>query len=348
MVGSKVPSFKPCNPKTPEPFCVLEGLAIDASDNILVAGHTGGTIIGANAGADDIYVMKLDTNGDRLWQHQYGSTATDHVMICDVDAVGDLYVAGQTNGNLLSSGHTGGDDIFLLKLLGASGTVSYIRRAASVGNEWTETLKVTADAVLLGGRTNSAWGSYSNQGLEDAVLVKWDLAGTFQWNVQFGTSAFDSVDGIIADESGGIIVAGNTMGSMGGTCGSYGGVDWYLMGFDHQGAQQWSAQMGSNTSDDLRGFAADAAGNLFLGGFTSGVLNQSNSGLNDVAVIKAGRGGACRLLESSWLSSLRFKHSCRASASGGEARMGRAVRQHRVRCPLRHGHHGSQRSPSGW
>ena len=270
---------------------MLEGIAIDPNDDILFGGHTDASLATANAGGDDLYVMKLDTNGARLWHQQYGSTATDHAMACDADPSGDFYLVGQTNGDLFGSGVSGGADIFLIKMWGATGAYSYIRRAASAGDEWAETITVTADAILVGGRTNSNWGVNINQGAEDAVLVKWDLAGTFQWNRQFGTSGYDTIDGIIADDSGSIIVAGSTLGSMEGTCGSYGSVDWYLRAFDHLGAQQWSVQMGSSASDDLRGFAADTSGNLYMAGFTAGVLNQSNSGLADVALMKAGLKG---------------------------------------------------------
>lgn len=274
-------------------------MAVDASDNILVGGHSAGSMFAGNAGAEDLIAMKLGTDGAVQWQQQYGSTGSDKTGNCDVDAAtGDLYLTGQAWASILGVGYGGLADIFLLKLLGASGVNSWIVSAGTGQHEFGVAIKVVADGVLLGGFTDGDFLGETNQSGYDAVMQKWSKTGNLMWQKQFGTSVYDAVDAFAVDESGSIIVGGNTMGSMEGTCGARGSMDWFLMGLDYNGQEQWKMQIGSNVSDDLRTIALDAAGNLYVSGFTAGVLGANSSGSTDVVVMKAGVRSCRRLLGS--------------------------------------------------
>ncbi len=108
----------------------VTGIAVDGNF-VYLTGYTTGSIYGSdfiNAGKEDIIVEKYNTSGFRQWSTQfskdnYGSSNHDGAL--DI-AIGDaVYVAGYTNGNLLSgsSASHGDYDAFVARLNIATGEI---------------------------------------------------------------------------------------------------------------------------------------------------------------------------------------------------------------------------------
>ena len=74
---------------------------IDGSGNLYVVGHTGGVLPDQvrAGGLRDAYVIKYDSNGNRLWIDQFGSIGGDGALAAAVDGGGNLYVVGQMAGD---------------------------------------------------------------------------------------------------------------------------------------------------------------------------------------------------------------------------------------------------------
>jgi hypothetical protein len=99
-------------------------LAVDASDNVYVAGYTKGAYTGfSNAGFEDIFALKYNPSGTRLWTKQFGGFDTDrNYGIAVSDAV---YLVGESlsNPNLLGDPSYGSFDAYLAQLDAATGTL---------------------------------------------------------------------------------------------------------------------------------------------------------------------------------------------------------------------------------
>jgi len=81
----------------------VTALAIDADDNVLVAGHSTGsfdTTKNVNAGATDAFVRKLNNNGTPLWTNLFGNPRTQRAYGVAVDSSGLVAVVGSTQGDL--------------------------------------------------------------------------------------------------------------------------------------------------------------------------------------------------------------------------------------------------------
>ena len=94
-------------------------MAVDAQGHIVLVGETLGSVLEAeptaNKGSYDVFMMKLDANGDLLDVQQWGSEGDDHPNAVAVDACGEIFIAGYTTGGLLGPGTVdGGRDAFLL------------------------------------------------------------------------------------------------------------------------------------------------------------------------------------------------------------------------------------------
>ncbi len=101
------------------------GVAVDSNGNSYVTGFyqesaTFGTITLTSSGGNDIFVAKLDSNGNWLWAKQAGGTSYDEGVSIAVDTNGNSYVTGDFSGSatfgtttLTSSGE---GDIFVAKM----------------------------------------------------------------------------------------------------------------------------------------------------------------------------------------------------------------------------------------
>lgn len=102
-----------------------EGVATSAAGDVFVAGDHqgdidfGGGVLGNKFGAN-VYVARLDGDGNHIWSHTYGDATSQHVNGLAVDAMGRAVLAGQYSGMIDFGGGAlttaGNDDIFVAKL----------------------------------------------------------------------------------------------------------------------------------------------------------------------------------------------------------------------------------------
>ena len=106
------------------------GVAVDSSDNIYVTGWTGGKLDTYSGGVDTILV-KYNSSGTKQWTRQFGApsflekslytsssqmtNSGDKGIGVVVDASGNIYVTGNTEGGMDGNTNSGKNDIFLVK-----------------------------------------------------------------------------------------------------------------------------------------------------------------------------------------------------------------------------------------
>ena len=81
----------------------LQGVTVDPSGNVIVAGFTHDTLFGPRLGAAgkaDIIVRKYDTNGNVIWSKQMGGPSDDRARAVATDAAGNIYIGAETFNNL--------------------------------------------------------------------------------------------------------------------------------------------------------------------------------------------------------------------------------------------------------
>jgi hypothetical protein len=134
----------------------------------------------------------------------------------------------------------------------------------------------------LDGNTNTSGGS-------NLVLIEYDAIGARQWTRQLGPTA-GGVDAaayaVALDATGNIFVAGNVFGALDGNAWA-GDFDLFVTKYDGTGAKQWTRQLGTSAADTAFGVATDAAGNVYVVGYTGGDLDGNiNAGGLDLFVVK--------------------------------------------------------------
>jgi enterochelin esterase-like enzyme len=245
------------------------GVAIDGAGNAVVTGYTTGDLDGAHGGntTDDVFVVKFDPAGNRLWLRQFGvPSVADRGYAIDVDSSGNVYVTGYTRGDLAGP-NQGDKDVYVAKL-DPAGAQLWLRQFGSPGEDKAWGVAATGDGIRLGGMTSGALGTAV--GALDGWVARYDAAGNRAWLTQFGTSANEEVWGLTADTAGNTYVAAYSAGDFDGPLA--GDKDLVAARFDAAGTLTWKDQLGTDLNDKSAAVGLDGAGNLYVAGFSDGDL----------------------------------------------------------------------------
>jgi len=282
--------------------------AVDNAGNVFLAGHSFGSpgtavaTVGSHQpafGGDlDGYLVKFNNNGIRQWGTFYGGPGTDNANAVAVDANGNSYITGRTEGAATSSmmvtpgSHQsvfgGVEDCYLAKFNGA-GVRQWATYYGGGGTDMGRGLDVDAagNVFMVGWTDNSVPnimatpGSHQNTfggGSLDAFLVKFDPSGVRQWGTQYGGSGTDMAYDCEVDLLGNVYMCGKTGSTFSiATVNShqpvYGGgpQDAFLVSFNSSGIRNWATYYGGTGDEEAWGCAVHKTGHVYISGSTSSV-----------------------------------------------------------------------------
>jgi predicted secreted protein len=128
------------------------------------------------AGGRDIWILKLDTNGNIIWQKTYGGSGNETPYSIKQTHDGGYVVAGYT-----SSFGSGGRDFWILKL-DTDGSVVWQKAYGGGSNETAWAIQQTDDnGYIVVGRTRSF-----GPGSQNAWILKLDANGSVVWQKTYG------------------------------------------------------------------------------------------------------------------------------------------------------------------
>lgn len=274
---------------------------VDAAGNIYLSGDG---LVGTGA---FVRISKFDGDGSLVWDWQKTATRRElgrqrksggcadsmskaplvHITSFAFDG-DNTFVFGSTDGDL--DGLTGPGDIdYLVAKIDSDGaTVS----RALMGTDKADGAFGAIDGsgnILVGGQTmgnldgnlNSANGRINFGKIRDVFVQKFAAGTDFGaspvplWTSQVGSGYGDFTYDFKVDGSGNAFIGGFTYGML--ESGGYAGKqDAYLMKFDASGVKQWVRQTASSFDDRATRLAFDPSGNVFVAGYTAGILTGSS------------------------------------------------------------------------
>jgi len=261
------------------------GIAVDSAGNSYVTGYfTGTATFGSfsliSNGGNDVFVAKLDTNGNWLWATKAGGTTHDYGYSVDIDSSGSIYVTGC----ILSTASFGditltssSMDIFVGKL-DSSGNWLWAKR---VGGSQTGdcgyglTTDINGNSYITGSFLGSATFdtiTLSSSGNYDVFVAKIDTNGSWQWAKKIGGTGSDIGLAIGLDIDGNSYVTGSFSGSvLFGTTNltSIGGKDLFCAKFDNSGNTIRAHGVGAVSNDEGYSITIDSSGNSYITGYFS-------------------------------------------------------------------------------
>jgi uncharacterized delta-60 repeat protein len=218
-------------------------IAVDASGNSYLAGHTSGGLNGnSQTGSDDIFTAKYNTSGTLQWLYQLGvSTKNSQAYGVAADGSGNAYLVGETTGGLAGASQTGSTDAFIAKY-GTFGR-TWLRQVG-VASGFAGAKAVSVDASGNGyftgySESDTGLNGASQTGEADMFLIKFDnVAGNFDWTTQFGiASQYTYGQGVTFNSSGNVFVTGNAPENIDGNL-RYGKPQYILIKYDSSGLRQ--------------------------------------------------------------------------------------------------------------
>jgi hypothetical protein len=303
------------------------GIAVDDSGNVYTTGifmYTvdfdpdlgPGTYNLTAAGSNEIFVQKLDNNGNFVWAGAIGGSGNDMSFDIDVDGANNVYVTGEFSGladldptvDTLNFSSGGYNDIFISKL-DAQGNLAWARHMP--GTEYgighaidfdtqnniyvTGSFSQTVDFDPGPGQVNlSASGNY------DGFVFRLDTAGNLTWAKAIGGSSYEESYDIAVDNAGSVYLAGFFWSTADFDPGanvvnltSFGASDAFILKLEGSGNFMWAKQLGGTNYDQARSIDVDAPGNVYTtGSFSStadfdpavGTFNLTAAGSADVFV----------------------------------------------------------------
>jgi Beta-propeller repeat len=194
-------------------------VAIDKSGNVYITGITNatlkGTLSSASVQGGDVFVAKYSTSGTKLWDQTIATSAQEYARSIAVDAIGNVYITGNTDSTLPGQTSAGGIDGFVAKY-STTGTSLWTKQFGTSGLDESQGIAVsdTGYVYLTGETTGGIFGN-TNLGSSDAWLAAFNSDGKLAGSTQIGTNKDDEAYGIAVAGSS-VYVLGQTQGAIAG------------------------------------------------------------------------------------------------------------------------------------
>ncbi|MBD3638652.1 MAG: T9SS type A sorting domain-containing protein [Crocinitomicaceae bacterium] len=245
----------------------------------------------------DLYVLKLDLDGNTIWNKSIGGPEGDNGRSIVLDGANNIYVAGRFRDTVdfdpglgVSQAYSSNFGAFLLKL-NSTGEFEWVR-------DITGSSSVTGTAVEVDNLGNVYFGGtyydsadfdptlstqYLNSlGSRDIFLQKYDTSGNYIWTKTFGGVFADDLASITTDLSGSLYLAGNFQGSMDLDPGvgiynalttGNGDRDIFIVKLTQTGDFVWGHDFGNVNTDWPFSVKTDQYGNVYTTGTFQGFVD---------------------------------------------------------------------------
>lgn len=243
-----------------------------ADGSVYVLADATGTVNGQPIkGGQDAVLLKYDSAGNVVYTRTLGAGTSASGMSLAVSATGQVAIAGGVTGDL-DVGDSGVDsttaDSFVT-LYDAQGEELWSERQGADGADQATAVAFDATGNLyVAGQTQGSISGGASAGGQDAYLRAYDANGDVLSTQQFGSSADDSVSGIVVS-NGTVYVAGQD--------GSSGMVRSFDVSNPRQMTMTASRNLGTLGGGSISAIGLDASGNLLIGGATGANLNVANT-----------------------------------------------------------------------
>jgi hypothetical protein len=152
------------------------------------------------AGWADVWLIKTDADGNKLWDRTFGGSDWDDGWSVQQTSDGGFIIVGET-----TSFGAGWADVWLIKT-DADGNKLWDRTFGGSDWDWGFSVQQTSDGgFILVGYTESFGAGWA-----DVWLIKTDADGNKLWDRTFGGSSYDYGYSVQQTSDGGFIIVGET------------------------------------------------------------------------------------------------------------------------------------------
>jgi uncharacterized delta-60 repeat protein len=241
-----------------------------ADGGLIVAGRTASK----GAGGTDAWLIRLDKDGEALWDKSYGGSQDDSFQSIQALADGGFITAGETN-----SKSADGSNAWIMRLdvagsmlwekaFGPKGEVPPRLKAPGLYGETKAVAALPDGGVVAAGFTHE-----KGAGEKNACVARFDASGTLVWEKTYGGASNSLAHSIVALPDGGFAVAGRVDQKLAdNTTG-----DAWIFRLDGDGKLLWEKTFGGTLVRDPVAIARMHDGGLVVAGAPGQRLDGSRT-----------------------------------------------------------------------
>ncbi len=233
----------------------------------------------------DAWVVRVDANGNKLWDRRFGGVSTEALSIIIKTADGNFLLGGTSNSALsgdLTQGTNGGEDFYVIKI-DINGNKLWDYNYGGTGQErLTNILQTNDGGYMISGLSYSNAGGDKTENNRDTTMfpsadywvLKLDSIGIKDWDKTYGGSN-DDYGRFIIPFNGHYIFGGISKSQINGdktianhdtTTGFYATFDFWFVEFDSLGNKTGEKLFGGSSHDELINIAVLNDGSFLLSG----------------------------------------------------------------------------------
>ncbi|MBK6419345.1 MAG: hypothetical protein IPF79_09185 [Ignavibacteria bacterium] len=259
-----------------------------------------GDFKGMNKEVMDIFVIKLDKDGDVLWKKTFGGQRDDRGYFITTTSDNGVLITGVTESNDddFEGMSKGMHDIFVIKL-DKDGEVLWKKIFGGSGPEQGFCITTTSDScVLITGVTMSNDNDFDgmNKWSQDIFVIKLDKDGETLWKKTIGGRAGEEGFSITTTSDNGVLITGYTSsndGDFGGM--NNGGFEIVLIKLDKDGKTLWKKTFGGKDGEWSNSITTTSDNGVLITGVTEsndGTFKGMKKGGEGIFVIKLDSNGS--------------------------------------------------------
>jgi hypothetical protein len=226
----------------------------------------------------DIWLVKLDNNGNLLWQKCIGGTGGDYATSLIKTTDGGYAIAGytwSTDGDATRLINRYSADYWVIKFSNTD-TIQWQKTYGGYSDDFASSIYQTSDGgYVVAGLTESHDGDVTKlNGKSDFWVIKIDTVGILQWQKTYGGSGDDAASSVIQTHDGGYLIAGFTNSPDSDVTGlhlDYFGdttSDYWVVKTNDTGAIQWQKCYGGGFTDNANQVIQTNDGGYAVAGFS--------------------------------------------------------------------------------
>ena len=209
------------------------GITSSPDGGFLVVGYTAsdeGDVSGNHTvGTWDVWVLKIDADGNKLWQKPFGGTLNDNGFAITNTPDNGFVLAGyatSTDGDVTNS--HGGADALIVKIDG-NGNKLWAKTYGGSGMDVASSIIRVNNGYMVAAQTESTDGYViPTNGIVGAWIFQIDDNGTIVWQKNFGGTNGGGGITIIPTSDGKFVVSGSTSSNDGDVSGNHGQIDAWI------------------------------------------------------------------------------------------------------------------------
>lgn len=233
----------------------------------------GYTTSGFGAGGTDMYLIKVDQNGDLIWDRSYGGAGEDRFRDADFKSNGNLVVVG------FSSSFGANNDAVAAEL-DTSGTVIWSNGFDSQkSDKWHHVQVVNNDELIVAGSTK-----LDINGTTNPIMSRLSSTGSSIWSKVYLDTVYTNCFSVVNAHDGGLIMMGDSYPAPGRT-------DTQTVFFaktDINGVLDWSMTVGGSGDERRPRMLSTVDGGYFSTFYTTSFVTDTN---HNIYVIKMDANG---------------------------------------------------------